>query len=146
MTSMTYLVDVGPFSAKYPLAMANKLIQVYGKDIGCGYDIGCAFSKTLGVSSLGPAARENNFHCLVGAFHGHAHNRACQLVWHPLYVTGAGRSDFEGCERVFSSTNEESSGTRHSSKFHHRQIYIEHLDFWDEDKYMQLGESCLPCS
>jgi hypothetical protein len=125
---------------KYPLAITNKLIQVYGKDIGCGYDIGCAFSKTLNASCLGPTARENRFRLLVGAFHGHAHNRACQLDWHPLYIKGAGRSDFEGCERVFSLSNELASGTRHASQFHRHQAIDEHMDFQDEDKYAQLGK------
>jgi hypothetical protein len=114
-------------------------MEVYGKDIGCGFDIGCAFSRTLEASSLGPAAQENRFRMLVGAFHGHAHNRACQLDWHPLYVKGAGRSDFEGCERVFASSNEQASGTRHASWFHRRQALDEHFNFWDEDKYANLG-------
>jgi len=54
--------------------MANKLMQVYGEDIACGFDIGCAFSKTLAASSLGPTTHKNRFRCVVGAFHGHAHN------------------------------------------------------------------------
>ncbi|TDL13896.1 hypothetical protein BD410DRAFT_691017, partial [Rickenella mellea] len=32
--------------AKYPLAIVNKLLEVYGPNISCGYDIGCAFSIT----------------------------------------------------------------------------------------------------
>ena len=31
-------------SAKYPLAILSKLLSVYGKNGGCAYDIGCAFS------------------------------------------------------------------------------------------------------
>ncbi|KAG1896067.1 uncharacterized protein F5891DRAFT_1130419 [Suillus fuscotomentosus] len=33
--------------AKYPIAIIDKLLTVYGKNGGCAYDIGCAFSKTL---------------------------------------------------------------------------------------------------
>ncbi|KAG2337856.1 hypothetical protein BDR05DRAFT_978353 [Suillus weaverae] len=39
--------------AKYLLAIIDKLLTVYGKNGGCAYDIGCAFSKTLTNSSLG---------------------------------------------------------------------------------------------
>ena len=38
---------------KYPLAMVNWLLDNYGADIGLGYDIMCAFFKTLMRSSLG---------------------------------------------------------------------------------------------
>ncbi|KAI6011021.1 hypothetical protein BKA83DRAFT_4132421 [Pisolithus microcarpus] len=33
--------------AKYPLVIISKLLSVYGKNGGCAYDIGCAFSATL---------------------------------------------------------------------------------------------------
>ncbi|KAG2369623.1 hypothetical protein BDR07DRAFT_1266912 [Suillus spraguei] len=72
--------------AKYPLAIIDKLLAVYGKNGGCAYDIGCAFSKTLTNSSLGMRAGELDFRLMVGAFHGHAHNRKCQLDWHPMYI------------------------------------------------------------
>ncbi|KAG2046779.1 hypothetical protein BDR06DRAFT_845298, partial [Suillus hirtellus] len=39
--------------AKYPLAIIDKLLTIYGKNGGCAYDIGCVFSKTLTNSSLG---------------------------------------------------------------------------------------------
>ncbi|KAG1857138.1 hypothetical protein F4604DRAFT_1883079 [Suillus subluteus] len=39
--------------AKYSLAIIEKLLTIYGKNGGCAYDIGCAFSKTLTNSSLG---------------------------------------------------------------------------------------------
>ncbi|KAG0702917.1 hypothetical protein DFH29DRAFT_982187 [Suillus ampliporus] len=38
--------------AKYPLALIDKLLGVYGPNGGCAYNIGCAFSKTLSNSSL----------------------------------------------------------------------------------------------
>jgi len=76
--------------AKYSLAVVDKLLSVYGADGGCTYDIGCTFTKTLEASSLGPVAAELNLHMMVGSFHGHAHNRQCQLDWHPMYITGIG--------------------------------------------------------
>ena len=59
---------------KYPIALTNALIDRYGKDLGLGYDIMCAFVKTLGTSMLGPRVAAMNLHGIVLAFHGHAHN------------------------------------------------------------------------
>ncbi|KAG1827857.1 hypothetical protein DFJ58DRAFT_672464 [Suillus subalutaceus] len=126
------------YRAKYPLALIDKLITVYGKNGACAYDIGCAFSKTLRNSSLGPQASELNFQMMVGAFHGHAHNRKCQLVWHPMYIPGTGHSKGEGCEYIFSASNELACGTRHASSFHWHQTIKEHFTFWDADKYAVL--------
>ena len=92
-------------SAKYPLAVVKRLIDMIGPKIGCAYDTGCAFETTLGNSSLGDYAKANQFRLMVGSFHGHAHNRGCQLRWHPTYINGTGHSEGEGCEQVFSSSN-----------------------------------------
>ena len=121
--------------------MVNKLMDVHGPNIACGYDIGCTFSKTLSASSLGPRAAQLGIRFVVGSFHGHAHNRVCQLDWHPHYVAGMGRADFEGCERVFAASNALAPGTRHASSFHRHQAIEQHFAFWDEDKYVALSES-----
>ncbi|KAG1833659.1 hypothetical protein DFJ58DRAFT_719412 [Suillus subalutaceus] len=47
--------------AKYPLALMSQLLSVFGANAGCAYDIGCAFSKTLGNSSLGPLAPSGKY-------------------------------------------------------------------------------------
>ncbi|KAG2353029.1 hypothetical protein BDR07DRAFT_1311527, partial [Suillus spraguei] len=91
--------------AKYSLALMNQLLSIFGANGGCAYDIGCAFTKTLANSSLGPLAQSLNLHMMVGVFHGHAHNRRCQLDWHPMYIKGTGLTEGEGCEHVFSSSN-----------------------------------------
>ncbi|KAG1854936.1 hypothetical protein DFJ58DRAFT_716274 [Suillus subalutaceus] len=124
--------------AKYPLAIIDRLLDIYGKNRGVAYDIGCAFSKTLDNSSLGPRARALNFRMMVGAFHGHAHNRRCQIDWHPLYIEGTGHTEGEGCEHIFSSSNELARSTRHASPFHRHQAIEQHFSFWDEDKYAAL--------
>ncbi|KAG2143103.1 hypothetical protein DEU56DRAFT_911034 [Suillus clintonianus] len=129
--------------AKYPLAIIEKLLAVYGKNGGCAYDIGCAFSKTLTNSSLGTQARELDFRLMVGAFHGHAHNRKCQLDWHPMTIRGIGHTEGEGCEHVFSSSNELARSTRHATPFHRRQTIEEHFSFWDADKYAALSAHVL---
>jgi Kyakuja-Dileera-Zisupton transposase len=131
------------FRAKYGLAMVNRLLQVYGSKIGAAYDIGCAFETTVQNSSLGERARQLGFRLMVGAFHGHAHNRGCQVRWHPLYIKGTGHFEGEGCEHVFSSSNDQARTTRHASWFHRLQAILEHFDFWDEDKYAALGKGFL---
>ena len=77
---------------------------------------------------------------MVGAFHGHTHNRTCQLSWHPLYIQGTGRTEGEGCEHVFLSSNDLARGTCHATHFHHHQSIEEHFNFWDKDKYVNLSE------
>ncbi len=126
---------------KYPIAIINKLLQVYGPDILVGYDIGCEFSKTLENSSLGALAREERLRCIVPAFHGHSHNRGCQVQFLPLYFTGAGKEDFEGCERLFSESNSLASGTRLASTFHRHQAIEQFAAFWSLQKHAESGES-----
>ena len=116
---------------------------MFGTKIGCAYDIGCAFSKTLENSSLSQKASDAAFRLMVGAFHGHAHNRLCQLQWHPLYIQGTGRTEGEGCEHVFSSSNDLARSTRHATHFHRHQSIEEHFKFWDQDKYANLSTLCL---
>ncbi|CAK5283134.1 unnamed protein product [Mycena citricolor] len=80
---------------KYSLALVRHLMDTYGTDIGLGYDIMCAFFKTLLRSSLGAQVVAMRLRSIVPAFHGHAHNRECQLGWHPMYIDGVGLEDFE---------------------------------------------------
>ena len=124
---------------KYPLAIVNKLLSIYGEDICVGYDIACSFSATLKSSFLGPEADAARLRCVVPAFHGYAHSRSCQVKWHPLYVEGTGKEDFEGSERAFSASNALAVGTRLSSRFHRAQAIQQHWNFWSADKFTQSG-------
>jgi hypothetical protein len=128
-------------SAKYPLAIVEHLMKTYGPNIGLAYDIGCMFDTALWNGSLGRIVRDLNFRMMLGAFHGYAHNRHCQLCWHPLYIKGTGHSDGEGCEQIFSSSNDQACHTHHASWFHHLQSIQEHFLFWDKDKYASLGHT-----
>ncbi|KAK6996080.1 hypothetical protein R3P38DRAFT_3329629 [Favolaschia claudopus] len=98
---------------KYPLALVKWILDKYGADIGLGYDIMCAFFKTLMRSSLGPQ--------VVPAFHGHAHNH------------------FEECERTFSKSNHLAASTRLATPFHRQQQIDEHFHFHDLDKHASSG-------
>ncbi|KAG6835989.1 hypothetical protein H0H93_012471 [Arthromyces matolae] len=120
--------------AKYPLAVVEALLDAFGVRIGGGYDIGCKFKTTLDQSPLGPLARKKLYKALVGSFHGHAHNRLCQLSHLARYVEGLGLEDLEGCERFFSKSNALAASTRYASAFHRKQKineYIQHSDKMD---------------
>ena|ERR1700722_11998990 len=80
-------------------------------------------------------------HFIVNAFHGHVHNRLCQLQFHPMYTTGVGIEDLEVCERVFSVSNSVAQLVCHASYFHWLQFINLHFAQWDFDKYLELSES-----
>ncbi|KAI0349007.1 hypothetical protein OH77DRAFT_1415686, partial [Trametes cingulata] len=135
---------------KYPKAIVDKLIEVYGVDarIKIGYDIGCEFAQRLHNGSCGPRAN-GVVSFVVPAFHGHSHNRGSQVSWHPLYMVGVGKEDFEGCERFFSNSNGLASGTRLSTVFHRHQGIEGMCGFWAEEKHaasgaMQVLPGCPP--
>ncbi|KAJ7192983.1 hypothetical protein GGX14DRAFT_305777, partial [Mycena pura] len=120
--------------AKYGLAISNTMLDAFGPDLGQGYDIGCDFETTIQNSPLGPKAAALNLKMLVGAFHGHGHNRRCQLDFLTTYVEGLGIEDLEGCERLFSKTNALARSTRYASAFHRKQsikTYLAHVDTFD---------------
>ncbi|KAJ7143092.1 hypothetical protein C8R43DRAFT_954234 [Mycena crocata] len=120
--------------AKYPLAVVKELLDVFGLDIGAGYDVGCHFGATVANSDLGDLAREKNLRCLVGSFHGHAHNRLCQLSFLATYVEGMGLEDLEGCERYFSRSNGLAKSCRYANRFHRQQeitTYAKHFDSFE---------------
>lgn len=126
--------------------MVAHLLAKLGAGIGAGYDIGCKFAKTISRTRLGRWAEELKFTSLVGLFHGHAHNRLCQLKNLGIYIKGIGIEDLEGCERFFARTNQLAGGFRYGSAFHRRQslqLYFEHLDQFDT--YEALSELLLIC-
>lgn len=117
------------------------MLDVFGPDLALGYDIGCRFKTTLSNSPLGDKAREYNHRCLVGAFHGHAHNRLCQSQFLATYVKGLGLEDLEGCERFFSKSNALASSTRYASTFHRRQAIAEYARYCDKfETYQSLSK------
>ncbi|KAI0055028.1 hypothetical protein BV25DRAFT_1873233 [Artomyces pyxidatus] len=131
--------------AKYPLAITdNRLVptlRVFGDRIGIGYDIGCSFPATISKSSLADEAKRKSLRMAVCTFHGYAHNRACQLSFHPLYTTGFGIEDIETCKRVFAAFNGLVPITQHASPFHRHQAINNYAQQWDKDKYQESSES-----
>jgi hypothetical protein len=122
------------------LVIVDRLIDIIGSKVGCAYNIGCAFATTLENSSLSEKVKDTIFHMMVSAFYDYAHNQTCQLEKHPLYIKGTGHSDGEGCEHVFTSSNDLACGTCHVSHFHHHQAIEEHFMFWDQDKYANVSK------
>ncbi|SJL09440.1 uncharacterized protein ARMOST_12818 [Armillaria ostoyae] len=133
--------------AKYPLAIVDQLLDLYGDDLGIGYDVGCKFGTTVSRSPLGERARALRFSSLVGLFHGHAHQRLCQILFLATYVLGIGLEDLEGCERFFSGSNALATAIRHASRFHRHQAITTYMKYKDRfDTFQNLSESfnCAP--
>lgn len=124
------------YRAKYPLAVVDYVCSnVPGRKL-LGYDIGCAFQKTLANSSV---ASKFQGRCTMNAMHGWSHIRPCQCTNHPLYLENVGLSDMEDCERSFSQSNLVASLTRHASIFHRHQFIDMHFQHADGDRYKALG-------
>src|SRR5215471_15085806 len=125
---------------KYPLACLQRIFDLYGANIAFAYDIACAFMKTVLRSRLSQKAIDLGLRGVVPAFHGHSHNRNCQVNWHPMYIDGAGIEDFEECERTFKPSNELAPVTRLATPFHRQRQIDLHFDFHDLDKHASSGE------
>jgi len=116
------------------------MLDVLGDKNVLAYDIGCAFEKTVSYSTLGSRALAKLLKFVVPSFHGHAHNRNCQLHYHPQYIAALGIEDFETCERCFSISNGLAANTRLATRFHRQQAIEQHFRFQDQDKYAELSE------
>lgn len=104
------------------------------------FNITCSFEVTIGNSALlGARVKEARMDFVVNAFHGWAHNRLCQLQYHPLYRKGLGLEDLETLEHIFSSSNAVARTVRHATQFHWMQAMDLHYRQWDEEKYQELS-------
>ncbi|KAJ6522597.1 hypothetical protein B0H19DRAFT_1224037 [Mycena capillaripes] len=127
------MVKSGELS-KYPLSIVHHLLTMLDEVAG-RYDIGCKFSKLVKAHpALNDLACDKNFRALVGAFHGHGHNRLCGLKNLMTYVEGVGLEPLEGCESFFSKSNALASTTRYASRFYRQQaitMYLKHTNAFD---------------
>ncbi|EJD36058.1 hypothetical protein AURDEDRAFT_154702 [Auricularia subglabra TFB-10046 SS5] len=126
--------------AKYGLCIDKKLIDTFGSEglLEVAYDINCTHSITASRSSFGEQYKRSILP-VTGRFHGHAHNRACQLDFLSDLVSGSGREPFEGCEQLFSVTNLFASFTRHATAFHRHEDIETAFSVWDQDKYAAMA-------
>ena len=117
------------------------MLNTFGKDLGGGFDIGCHIETTLKNSPLGPLAQALNYKSLVNAFHGHAHNRLCQLSHLATYTKGLGIEDLGVCERAFSRSNGLAGATRYMSIFHRMQAIAWYFEDTDHlETYQNLSK------
>ncbi|EJT98079.1 hypothetical protein DACRYDRAFT_58151, partial [Dacryopinax primogenitus] len=116
------------------------LIDVYGPDITFGYDISCTHLVTVLQSSIGEKAKQSRLRFFVEAFHGYAHNRRCQIHYHPCFLTSAGLEDFETCEWIFSQENQCAHLFQHGSAFHRHLTLDWFYQTWDPDHHTVLGD------
>lgn len=126
--------------AKYPLACIEKLLNTFGKDLSGGFDIGCHFETMFNNSMLGPLAHHLTYKSLVDAFHGHAHNRLCQLSHLATYTTGLGLKNLGVCERAFSHSNALWGAIQYMSVFHCMQAITQYFEDTDHlETYQNLS-------
>ncbi|KAJ7055501.1 hypothetical protein C8F01DRAFT_1319267 [Mycena amicta] len=126
--------------SKYPLAVVEALLDHFGPNTALGYDVGCKIETTIAQSELGEKAQRLGLRCLVRSFHGHAHNRRCQLEHLATYLKGMGLEDFEGCERCFSRSNGLSNSCRYATPFHWKQEIASYFKQTDSaDTYANLS-------
>lgn len=117
-------------------------MDAHGANQGNGYDIACSHCVTLNNSDLGPRARELGHTPLVDAFHGHAHNRLCQLKNLTSYVDGLGLDALGVCEQAFSKSNELAGSTRTMGTYHRQQaIGAFFRDTDNFDNYRSMSKS-----
>ncbi|KAJ7609967.1 hypothetical protein FB45DRAFT_982293 [Roridomyces roridus] len=127
--------------SKYPLAISYELMKHLGERLGAGYDVACHFETTVFDSELGDEACKKCFSCLVPAFHGHAHNRFCQVYRLANYRKGMGLEDLETCERYFSHSNGLAKSCRYSSCFHRQQEISTYMKRFDNvETYANLSK------
>ncbi|KAG2038018.1 hypothetical protein BDR03DRAFT_981835 [Suillus americanus] len=89
----------------------------------------------------GPRAHSLHYTSLVGAFHGHAHCRLCQLNHLARYVPGLGLGDLETCERTFSKSNSLATTMHYTSIFHHQQAIASYFEYNNDYKvYANLSD------
>ncbi|KAG2126016.1 hypothetical protein DEU56DRAFT_700369, partial [Suillus clintonianus] len=125
--------------AKYPLAIISKVLELLGERSLAAYDIGCGFASTIRSSSLGKAFEQQGCRICVDAFHGYAHNYACQTKNHPNGIQGAGIEDFGAIERFFSASNALAPVIRYATAYR-RSVFLDlFYKQWDDDKYLNLA-------
>ena len=126
-------------SAKYPLAILAKALDVLGVRILVSYDIGCVFQETVTQSSLGVVWLQSSSRCCMNAFHGYTHNYTCQTQNHPNVIKEMGLEDGETLERLFSTSNSLASVTWYASPYHRHVLIDLFYQQWNDEKYGNLS-------
>ncbi|EJD32388.1 hypothetical protein AURDEDRAFT_178546, partial [Auricularia subglabra TFB-10046 SS5] len=80
------------------------------------YDIGCVADKVVKSYEIMPPSLESRIMFATSAMHAYAHEWECQLVFSPRLKPGAGLTDGEGVERLWSKLRKLIGILRHCSK------------------------------
>ena len=128
-------------SAKYPLAIIAKALEVFRDRWVCAFDVGCSFQGTLQRSpKLGQIFKDSGSRICVNAFHGYSHSYSCQQHHHPNGIKGMGLEDLETMERIFSLSNQLAPIIRYTSAYRRRVLIQMYFQRWDEERYLALGK------
>ncbi|KAG1773750.1 hypothetical protein EV702DRAFT_1200889 [Suillus placidus] len=103
--------------AKYPLAIIDKLLAVYGKGGACAYDIGCAFMKTLGMLTI-----------------GNVNSTGIQCIFLELDIAKE-----RGANISFQHRTHSLVAPGMQARFIRHQVIEQHFAFWNDDKYAALS-------
>ncbi|KAF8144125.1 hypothetical protein K438DRAFT_1783089 [Mycena galopus ATCC 62051] len=119
-----YLAIHAEVDKRYGFAITAHLLRVLG-EVGTGYDIGCKFGKMVQMHpALSSLAADNNFKSLVGAFHGHAHNRTYQLK--NLSTTDA----YQGLALLLAAKYRRALGIKDTLPLLHETMAILSVESW----------------
>ncbi|KAJ7716595.1 hypothetical protein DFH07DRAFT_762398 [Mycena maculata] len=91
------------------------------------YDVGCVADNSFNMFSILSEGLRPHVGFVINAMHAYGHQWICQLVYSPRLRRGAGLSDHEGVERIWSRIRRLIPLTRHQWKS--RRI-------WTLDQYM----------
>ncbi|OSD06286.1 hypothetical protein PYCCODRAFT_1442536 [Trametes coccinea BRFM310] len=127
--------NAGPESGKKMFALFA-VTGIFVSQCRHGHCLAICDMVRSGKLSLGPRATSLKISGVVPAFHGHSHDRACQVDWHPLYQEG-------GCELVFLEWNALATGPQLSTVFHWHQAIKQFFGFWSKQKHAESGKFIL---
>jgi hypothetical protein len=117
------------------------MLNTFSKDLGGGFNVGCHIEITLKNSTLRPLVAALNYKSLINAFHGHAHNRLCQLPHLATYMKCLGTEDLGVCESTFSKSNDLGGVIWYKSIFHHMQAIVQYFNDIDHmETYQNLSK------
>jgi hypothetical protein len=117
------------------------MLNIFGKNLGGGFNVGCHIEITLKNSTLEPLTAALNYKSLIDAFHGHTHNCLCQLSHLATYMKCLGIEDLGVCERTFSKSNDLGGVIQYMSVFHCMQAIVQYFDDTDRmETYQNLSK------
>ncbi|EJD40498.1 hypothetical protein AURDEDRAFT_30569, partial [Auricularia subglabra TFB-10046 SS5] len=107
------------------------------------YDIGCVADKVVKSYEIMPPSLESRIMFATSAMHAYAHEWECQLVFSPRLKPGAGLTDGEGVERLWSKLRKLIGILRHCSKNRRLVLLDRHMEWIAETMLPEHGSRLL---